>query len=508
MNVANVQATSVSMQDSALQAGGKNGSTEQQGILGALFALQMGNALQQTTVPGLAPELKTEEDFANLQDLMAMLAQLLNGTALLPNQQQLVNGQVNQPSEVLIPTSETITLATNAGTNEQYYVPSVQQMAALMGQSAESQAIAEKLPKLMEFLTQTVPQEVQGIKLDTESVKILTAAFMNHGMSQEEAAKFTESLAAFAKASEQSKQPEVKVAAGQISQLLSQLGAKTTDGKEFISTKEAKPFSQFFKQTGMESLFTGNMTAQTATPNQTNFAMLKMNRALSSYQVEAAQVGNRASTQSVGQGNTLQAMAVQTESNGKMNEAAVNFQQSLMVTQPSIQTTQTTGQTTSYVVKSDQFAEQVTDVFVKQLKIGNLKGMTEAKIIMHPQSLGQVDVKITSHNGVITAQFSVDNGLGKEVLDSQMAQLRSALTQQGLQVDRLEVTQQQPQQQFAFQQQKDQNKGQQSFTGKDDDKKSDKEDAVFSIDSLLEGEQPVSTAWNRGRVAGAINYSA
>lgn len=510
MNVANAQTTNVSMLDSAIVTGGKSASPEQQGMLGALFALQMGNALQQPIATGFVPEVKTDEDFANLQDLMAMIAQLLNGTTLLPDQQlQQVDGQAIQPTEVLIQANQALYQDTTAQGFTGQSVPTMDQLTLLLGQNVDVQTISDKLPKLMEFLTQVTPQDGSGIKLDTESVKSLTAAFMNHGMSQEEATKFTESLAAFAKAGEQAKQPEVKVAAGQISQLLAQLGAKTTDGKELISTKENKLPGQFFKHTGMGPSFSGNTVSQSTQPVQANLAMLKVNRALSSYQVEAAQIGNRTLTQTASQGNPLQAMTTAAvESNGKTNETFVNFQQQPILTQSSVQTAQTTAQANSFVVKADQFAEQVTDVFVKQMKIGNLKGLTEAKIILHPQSLGQVDVKITSHNGVITAQFSVDNGMGKEVLDSQMGQLRTALTQQGLQVDRLEVTQQQSQQQFAFQQQKEQNKGQQSFTGKEDNKKSDKDDAVFSIDSLVEGEQPVSSLWNRARMAGAINYSA
>ncbi|MGC5324117.1 flagellar hook-length control protein FliK [Brevibacillus sp. SYSU BS000544] len=509
MNVANSQMTNVSMLDSAIVTGGKNVSPEQQGMLGAMFALQMGNALQQSTATGFVPEVKTDEDFANLQDLMAMIAQLLNGTKLLPDQQmQQVDGQAIQTTEVLIQANQAVYQETVQGFTGQS-VPTIDQIASLLGQSVEVQAISDKLPKLMEFLAQVTPQDGSGIKLDTESVKSLTAAFMNHGMSQEEATKFTESLAAFAKAGEQAKQSEVKVAAGQISQLLAQLGAKTADGKELITPKDNKLPGQFFKRTGMGPSFTGNTVSQSTQPVQSNLAMLKVNRALSSYQVEAAQIGNRTLTQTASQGNPLQAMTTPTvESNSKTNETFVSFQQQPILTQSSVQTAQSTGQANSFVVKSDQFAEQVTDVFVKQMKIGNLKGVTEAKIILHPQSLGQVDVKITSHNGVITAQFSVDNGMGKEVLDSQMAQLRTALTQQGLQVDRLEVTQQQSQQQFGFQQQKEQNKEQQSFTGKEDNKKSDKDDAVFSIESLVEGEQPVSSLWNRARMAGAINYSA
>ncbi|MNP55863.1 Flagellar hook-length control protein FliK [compost metagenome] len=44
-------------------------------------------------------------------------------------------------------------------------------------------------------------------------------------------------------------------------------------------------------------------------------------------------------------------------------------------------------------------------------------------------------------NGQLTAQFMTEHAFAKESLEQQMAQLRSALQSQGLQVSKLEVTQ-------------------------------------------------------------------
>lgn len=92
----------------------------------------------------------------------------------------------------------------------------------------------------------------------------------------------------------------------------------------------------------------------------------------------------------------------------------------------------------AYVPVND-FANNMKD-FIQKLDIKHGNGMSEATIQLFPEELGQVDVRITMHNGQLTALFHADNASAKDALDNQMAQLRSALQQQGLSVDKLEVT--------------------------------------------------------------------
>ncbi|SFD68311.1 flagellar hook-length control protein FliK [Paenibacillus catalpae] len=92
----------------------------------------------------------------------------------------------------------------------------------------------------------------------------------------------------------------------------------------------------------------------------------------------------------------------------------------------------------AYVPVTD-FADNMKD-FIQKLDIKHGNGMSEATIQLFPKELGQVDVRITMHNGQLTALFHADNANAKDALDNQMAQLRVALQQQGLSVDKLEVT--------------------------------------------------------------------
>jgi flagellar hook-length control protein FliK len=93
-------------------------------------------------------------------------------------------------------------------------------------------------------------------------------------------------------------------------------------------------------------------------------------------------------------------------------------------------------------VPVQQFAQQMEKFLVKQFALTQGNGTTEAKLVLTPEHLGQVDVRIVMQNGHLTAQFMTENVMARDLLDNQMSQLRAALQGQGLQVDRLEVVQQ------------------------------------------------------------------
>lgn len=92
-------------------------------------------------------------------------------------------------------------------------------------------------------------------------------------------------------------------------------------------------------------------------------------------------------------------------------------------------------------VPVEQFAKQMSGFVVSKMDIIKLQGVSEAKISLYPQHLGQVDVKIMIQNGQLTAQFMTEHAMAKDFLEQQMSQLRVALQTQGLQVEKLEVTQ-------------------------------------------------------------------
>jgi flagellar hook-length control protein FliK len=93
------------------------------------------------------------------------------------------------------------------------------------------------------------------------------------------------------------------------------------------------------------------------------------------------------------------------------------------------------------VMQASQFAKEMTQFVVNKLDIVQQKGFSEATISLRPEHLGKLDVQITLQNGQLVARFMTEHTMAKDMLEQQMMQLRSSLQAQGIQVERLEVTQ-------------------------------------------------------------------
>ncbi|WP_342561506.1 flagellar hook-length control protein FliK [Paenibacillus sp. FSL R7-0345] len=133
-----------------------------------------------------------------------------------------------------------------------------------------------------------------------------------------------------------------------------------------------------------------------------------------------------------------------------------------------------------------QFAQQMDTFISGKLEIVRKGGVAEAVITLFPENLGQVDVKITMQNGNLIAQFATTHSGAKEMLEQQMSQLRAALQSQGIQVEKLEVTQNTPLfSQFNGQQGRQPNSGGQQ-NGHSRDRREDIADAVLAAE--LNGE--------------------
>ncbi|AEI44338.1 flagellar hook-length control protein FliK [Paenibacillus mucilaginosus] len=91
---------------------------------------------------------------------------------------------------------------------------------------------------------------------------------------------------------------------------------------------------------------------------------------------------------------------------------------------------------------AETFPDDMTQFVVNSFLMDTgADGITEAKLSLYPQHLGHVEVKLTMQNGQLIAQFAADHAAGKDMLESQLAQLRQSLQSHGIQVEKLEVTQ-------------------------------------------------------------------
>ncbi|MEC0332992.1 flagellar hook-length control protein FliK [Paenibacillus macerans] len=139
-------------------------------------------------------------------------------------------------------------------------------------------------------------------------------------------------------------------------------------------------------------------------------------------------------------------------------------------------------------VPVENFAKEMSGFLVNKLEIVKLQGVSEARISLYPEHLGQVDVKITMQGGQLTAQFMTEHAFAKESLEQQMSQLRSALQSQGLQVNKLEVTQNTALSSHMY------HDGQQSGSGAGQQQQSEKRRTLVEEDALA--TRDLNEEWN------------
>ncbi|AGA58221.1 flagellar hook-length control protein [Thermobacillus composti KWC4] len=93
-----------------------------------------------------------------------------------------------------------------------------------------------------------------------------------------------------------------------------------------------------------------------------------------------------------------------------------------------------------HTVPVERFHEVISGMAVRQMNLSASNGVSEARILLVPEHLGEVAVRITLQNGQLTAQFMTESAVAKDLIENQFVVLRGALQSQGIQVERLEVT--------------------------------------------------------------------
>lgn len=90
-----------------------------------------------------------------------------------------------------------------------------------------------------------------------------------------------------------------------------------------------------------------------------------------------------------------------------------------------------------------QVTQQMQEIFeqvVEQVKVTVTADTSEMEVQLNPENLGKVNLSVVAKEGHITAQFVTENEVARQALESQIQQLRETLSEQGLKVDKVEVS--------------------------------------------------------------------
>jgi flagellar hook-length control protein FliK len=83
---------------------------------------------------------------------------------------------------------------------------------------------------------------------------------------------------------------------------------------------------------------------------------------------------------------------------------------------------------------------EIANQIIDRIKISITSDQSSMELQLNPENLGKVNLTVQARNGVMTAQFVVQNELSKEAIESQLSILRETLNQQGIKVEAIEVT--------------------------------------------------------------------
>lgn len=126
----------------------------------------------------------------------------------------------------------------------------------------------------------------------------------------------------------------------------------------------------------------------------------------------------------------------QGKDNGFADNAQGAFAQNMLKLQDVTSVTSAIPTEGYFSAETEMIMSQIMD-FMK-VNVGD--GMSQLEMQLHPENLGTLQIRIASKDGVITAQFTTENEVVKEALESQMIQLKETFKEQGVRVEAIEVT--------------------------------------------------------------------
>jgi flagellar hook-length control protein FliK len=83
---------------------------------------------------------------------------------------------------------------------------------------------------------------------------------------------------------------------------------------------------------------------------------------------------------------------------------------------------------------------KVMEQIVNSIKVMPSHNYSEIRLLLKPESLGEVALRIATINGIVTAMFVAENMRVKEIIESNFNQLRDSLQGQGIEVSQLSVS--------------------------------------------------------------------
>ncbi len=95
---------------------------------------------------------------------------------------------------------------------------------------------------------------------------------------------------------------------------------------------------------------------------------------------------------------------------------------------------------TVQTIVSNVSAKDVFDQIVDGMKVAVTDNKTSMTLQLQPENLGKIALNLTSEHGVLTGHFVAESEVVKEAIEANLAQLKTQLQQQGLNINEIKIT--------------------------------------------------------------------
>lgn len=95
---------------------------------------------------------------------------------------------------------------------------------------------------------------------------------------------------------------------------------------------------------------------------------------------------------------------------------------------------------TNQTSQAESLVKQI-EALLQRSQMANTQGTSKILIKLHPENLGSIRIELVHREGAITARLLASTSQAKELLDSQVHQLKQAFVQQNIQLERIDILQ-------------------------------------------------------------------
>jgi flagellar hook-length control protein FliK len=387
--------------------------------------------LEKSSAENSSNKPKIENEFSKNEDATSKIKP--NETTAAEKPSKMVKEDSEITDDMLAQFKDKLKKATGLDDGE------LEKLMAMLGMGLEAFA------QVMEMIPLEALADLEAVYNTLVSLEIGDALDQPMDMAQLESIqksleKLVKVLDQASKMPEQSKSPMVNSVIHELTEVANKL--KALSGKESVSFAEVQKTmkSESDEKTAPLKAEVKPEVPVTTKANEVTKNQIPENSKVDSIMKEALTKTNE-STSKISENVDVDAEKTSTEDMISFHQLVMK--QPGMVSQPTVQASQ--------LLRQDVFS-QIMDAVKGNIKID--ENGTSMLVKLQPEQLGNVELKLNLHKGLVMAEIKVENEIVKAALESNLEDLRQNLANKGYSINQINVTvdsgKKDQQEQFAF----------------------------------------------------------